>query len=383
MGKEEKDKALEMALSQIEKSYGKEAIMLLGEKSSRIKIEALPTGALSLDLALGIGGLPRGRVIEVYGPEAGGKTTLTLHILAEVQKRGGTAAFIDAEHALDPMYAKRLGVDIDNLLISQPDSGEQALEITEKLVRSGAVDLIVIDSVAALVPKAEIEGEMGDQHMGLQARLMSQALRKLTSIMATTKTTVIFINQLRHKIGVMFGSPETTPGGLALKFYSSVRMDIRKIETIKQGDVVTGARIRVKVVKNKVAPPYRQAEFEMVNGVGISVEGCVLDMGVETGLIEKAGTWFIYKTERMGQGRENAKLWLKQSPDKYKEIEAELRSRFMNPVPAATAEKTDAKAAVKTAPAEKTDVKPAVKTAPAPAREAQPVEQKREKVGRK
>jgi recombination protein RecA len=335
MGKEEKEKALEMALSQIEKSFGKEAIMLLGEKSSRIKIEALPTGALSLDLALGIGGLPRGRVIEVYGPEAGGKTTLTLHILAEVQKRGGMAAFIDAEHALDPMYAQRLGVNIDSLLISQPDSGEQALEITEKLVRSGAVDLIVIDSVAALVPKAEIEGEMGDQHMGLQARLMSQALRKLTSIMATTKTTVIFINQLRHKIGVMFGSPETTPGGLALKFYSSVRMDIRKIETIKQGDVVTGARIRVKVVKNKVAPPYRQAEFEMVNGVGISAEGCVLDMGVETGLIEKAGTWFIHKTERMGQGRENAKAWLKQNPDKYKEIEAELRSRFLNPGAAA------------------------------------------------
>ncbi len=378
MGKEEKEKALEMALSQIEKSYGKEAIMLLGEKSSRIKIEALPTGALSLDLALGIGGLPRGRVIEVYGPEAGGKTTLTLHILAEVQKRGGTAAFIDAEHALDPMYAKRLGVDIDNLLISQPDSGEQALEITEKLVRSGAVDLIVIDSVAALVPKAEIEGEMGDQHMGLQARLMSQALRKLTSIMANTKTTVIFINQLRHKIGVMFGSPETTPGGLALKFYSSVRLDIRKIETIKQGDVVTGARIRVKVVKNKVAPPYRQAEFEMVNGVGISVEGCVLDMGVETGLIEKTGTWFIYKTERMGQGRANAKAWLKQNPDKYKEIEAELRFRFMNPVPA---EKPEVKTAEKTAV--KTDPKTAVKMALVPARETQPAEQKREKVARR
>jgi len=369
MGKEEKDKALEMALSQIEKSFGKEAIMLLGEKSSRIKIEALPTGALSLDLALGIGGLPRGRVIEVYGPEAGGKTTLTLHILAEVQKRGGMAAFIDAEHALDPMYAKRLGVNIDNLLISQPDSGEQALEITEKLVRSGAVDLIVIDSVAALVPKAEIEGEMGDQHMGLQARLMSQALRKLTSIMATTKTTVIFINQLRHKIGVMFGSPETTPGGLALKFYSSVRLDIRKIETIKQGDVVTGARIRVKVVKNKVAPPYRQAEFEMVNGVGISVEGCVLDMGVETGLIEKTGTWFIYKNERMGQGRENAKMYLKTNPDKYKEIEAELRFRFLNPgmvSPAAEAEnkaaekiveKTAEKTAEKTDKTEKTDKK--------------------------
>jgi len=358
MGKEEKDKALEMALSQIEKSFGKEAIMLLGEKSSRIKIEALPTGALSLDLALGIGGLPRGRVIEVYGPEAGGKTTLTLHILAEVQKRGGMAAFIDAEHALDPMYAKRLGVNIDNLLISQPDSGEQALEITEKLVRSGAVDLIVIDSVAALVPRAEIEGEMGDQHMGLQARLMSQALRKLTSIMATTKTTVIFINQLRHKIGVMFGSPETTPGGLALKFYSSVRLDIRKIETIKQGDVVTGARIRVKVVKNKVAPPYRQAEFEMVNGVGISTEGCILDMGVETGLIEKAGTWFIYKTERMGQGRENAKMYLKANPEKYKEIEAELRFRFLNPGVTSPATQAEEKAAEKaTEKADKTEKK--------------------------
>ena len=353
MDKEGKDKALEMALSQIEKSFGKEAIMLLGEKSSRIKIEALPTGALSLDLALGIGGLPRGRVIEVYGPEAGGKTTLTLHILAEVQKRGGTAAFIDAEHALDPMYAQRLGVNIDNLLISQPDSGEQALEITEKLVRSGAVDLIVIDSVAALVPRAEIEGEMGDQHMGLQARLMSQALRKLTSIMATTKTTVIFINQLRHKIGVMFGSPETTPGGLALKFYSSVRLDIRKTETIKQGDVVTGARIRVKVVKNKVAPPYRQAEFEMVNGVGISVEGCVLDMGVETGLIEKAGTWFIYKTERMGQGRDNAKTWLKLNADKYKEIEAELRFRFLNPGVVLPVDKADGKTEEKPEKSEK------------------------------
>ena len=354
MGKEEKDKALEVALAQIEKSFGKEAIMLLGDKSAKIKVEALPTGALSLDLALGIGGLPRGRVIEIYGPEAGGKTTMTLHILAEVQKRGGTAAFIDAEHALDPMYAKRLGVDIDSLLISQPDSGEQALEITEKLVRSGAVDIIVIDSVAALVPKAEIEGEMGDLHVGLQARLMSQALRKLTSIMATTKTTVIFINQLRHKIGVMFGSPETTPGGLALKFYSSVRMDIRKIETIKQGDVVTGARIRVKVVKNKVAPPYRQAEFEMVNGEGISAEGCALDMGVETGLVEKTGTWFIYKTERIGQGRENAKTYLKQNPDKLKEIETELRTRFLLPgLATATTERTEGRPVEKTERKEK------------------------------
>jgi recombination protein RecA len=329
MVKEDKSRALEAALSQIEKSFGKEAIMKLGERSARMKVETLPTGALSLDLALGVGGLPRGRVIEIYGPEASGKTTLTLHILAEAQKKGGAAAFIDAEHALDPLYAKKIGVDIDNLLISQPDSGEQALEITEKLVRSGALDMIVIDSVAALVPKAEIEGEMGDSHVGLQARLMSQALRKLTSIVASTKTTVIFINQIRHKIGVMFGSPETTTGGLALKFYSSVRMDIRKIETLKQGDIVTGARIRVKVVKNKVAPPYRQAEFEMVNGEGISTEGCLLDMGVETGLVEKSGTWFEYAGARIGQGRENAKAWLRQNKDKAAELEAALRGRFL------------------------------------------------------
>ncbi len=329
MVKEDKARALEAALSQIEKSFGKEAIMKLGERSARMKVETLPTGALSLDLALGVGGLPRGRVIEIYGPEASGKTTLTLHILAEAQKKGGAAAFIDAEHALDPVYAKRLGVDTENLLISQPDSGEQALEITEKLVRSGALDIIVIDSVAALVPKAEIEGEMGDSHVGLQARLMSQALRKLTSIVSSTKTTVIFINQIRHKIGVMFGSPETTTGGLALKFYSSVRMDIRKIETLKQGDIVTGARIRVKVVKNKVAPPYRQAEFEMVNGEGISTEGCLLDMGVETGLVEKSGTWFEYGGARIGQGRENAKAWLRQNKDKAAELEASLRGRFL------------------------------------------------------
>ncbi|KAF0126052.1 MAG: recombination protein RecA [Elusimicrobia bacterium] len=329
MIKEDKSRALEAALAQIEKSFGKEAIMKLGERSARMKVETLPTGALSLDLALGVGGLPRGRVIEIYGPEASGKTTLTLHILAEAQKKGGAAAFIDAEHALDPLYARKIGVDIDNLLISQPDSGEQALEITEKLVRSGALDIIVIDSVAALVPRAEIEGEMGDSHVGLQARLMSQALRKLTSIVASTKTTVIFINQLRHKIGVMFGSPETTTGGLALKFYSSVRMDIRKIETLKQGDVVTGARIRVKVVKNKVAPPYRQAEFEMINGEGISTEGCLLDMGVETGLVEKSGTWFEYSGTRIGQGRENAKSWLKQNKDKAAELETALRGRFL------------------------------------------------------
>jgi len=331
MVNDDKNRALEAALSQIEKSYGKEAIMKMGERSGKMKVEVIPTGALSLDLALGVGGLPRGRVIEIYGPESSGKTTLTLHVIAEAQKKGGMAAFIDAEHALDPVYAQKLGVDVDNLLISQPDNGEQALEICEKLVRSGALDIIVIDSVAALVPKAEIEGEMGDLHVGLQARLMSQALRKLTSIVASTKTSVMFINQLRHKIGVMFGNPETTPGGLALKFYSSVRMDIRKIETIKQADVVTGARIRVKVVKNKVAPPYRQAEFEMVNGEGISTEGCLIDMGVECGLLEKSGTWFIYKGDRIGQGRENAKTYLKTNKDVAKEIETELRSRFMSP----------------------------------------------------
>ncbi|OGR40776.1 MAG: recombinase RecA [Elusimicrobia bacterium GWA2_61_42] len=351
MATEEKNRALEAALSQIEKSYGKEAIMKLGERSGRMKIETIPTGALSLDLALGVGGLPRGRVIEIYGPESSGKTTLTLHVIAEAQKKGGMAAFIDAEHALDPVYAQRLGVDVDNLLISQPDSGEQALEICEKLVRSGALDIIVIDSVAALVPKAEIEGEMGDMHVGLQARLMSQALRKLTSIVASTKTSVMFINQLRHKIGVMFGNPETTPGGLALKFYSSVRLDIRKIETIKQADVVTGARIRVKVVKNKVAPPYRQAEFEMVNGEGISTEGCLLDMGVETGLLEKSGTWYIYNGDRMGQGRENAKLYLKANKDKAAEIEKELRSRFLMPgmKPTAGSEKVAAEKAAEKA----------------------------------
>ncbi|MBI4655591.1 MAG: recombinase RecA [Elusimicrobia bacterium] len=329
MSKEDKEKALEAALSQIEKSFGKEAIMKLGEKSSKIKIEVIPTGALSLDLALGVGGLPRGRVIEVFGPEASGKTTLTLHIIAQAQKNGGTAAFIDAEHALDPMYAKRLGVNIDELLISQPDSGEQALEITEKLVRSGAVDVIVIDSVAALVPKAEIEGEMGDHHLGLQARLMSQALRKLTAIMASTKTSVIFINQLRHKIGIMFGNPETTPGGLALKFYSSIRLDIRKIENIKQGDMIVGGRLRVKVVKNKVAPPYRQAECEMINGVGISAEGCLIDMGLETGLIEKSGTWLVYKGEKIAQGRENSKDYLKSNPSVAAEMETELKRRFL------------------------------------------------------
>jgi recombination protein RecA len=325
-----KTKALSLALAQIEKAYGHESIMRLGEKKAT-RIEAIPTGALSLDLALGIGGLPRGRIVEIYGPESSGKTTLTLHVVAQAQKMGGTCAFVDAEHAMDPAYAKALGVDTANLLVSQPDSGEQALEITEKLVRSGAVDVIVVDSVAALTPRAEIEGEMGDSLPGLQARLMSQALRKLTSAISNTNTCLIFINQLRHKIGVMFGSPETTTGGMALKFYASVRCDIRRIENIKKGDVVVAARCRVKVVKNKVAPPYRQALFDMVHGEGISHEGCLLEMGVEAGIIEKSGSWFLYKEDRLGQGRENAKGFLKDSPKISKEIESKLREKFMVP----------------------------------------------------
>jgi len=329
MGKDEKKQALEAALSQIEKAFGKKAIMRLGEKVVETRINIIPTGILPLDFALGVGGIPRGRIIEIFGPEAGGKTTLTLHIISQVQKDGGVAAFIDAEHALDPLYAKKIGVDIDNLLISQPDSGEEALDICEKLVRSGAVDLIVIDSVAALVPKAEIEGEMGDQHVGLQARLMSQALRKLTAIASNTKTAIIFINQIRQKIGVMFGNPETTPGGLALKFYSSVRLDIRKTENIKQGEMVIGSKIKVKVVKNKVAPPYRMAEFEMINGEGVSREGSLLDLGVEVGIIEKTGSWFEYNGKRLGQGREQAKEFLKQNPDVSNEIEAKLREKFL------------------------------------------------------
>lgn len=325
----DKKHALEAALSQIEKTFGKEAIMRLGEKSAKTKISVIPTGALSLDLALGVGGIPRGRIIEIYGPEASGKTTLALTIIAQAQKSGGIAAFIDAEHALDPLYAKNLGVDVDNLLISQPSCGEEALEIAEKLVRSGAVDVVVIDSVAALVPKAEIEGDMGDQHVGLQARLMSQALRKLTAIVSETKTAVIFINQMRQKIGVMFGNPETTPGGLALKYYSSVRLDIRKVENIKQGDTVLGSRIRVKIVKNKVAPPYRMAEFDMINGKGISREGCLLDMGVESGLIEKTGSWFEYNGTRLGQGRDKAKEFLEQNSNIADEIEKILKDKFL------------------------------------------------------
>lgn len=324
-----KAKALELAMSQIEKAFGKEALVRLGSKSAMTAIDVIPTGALSLDLALGVGGLPRGRVIEIYGPEAGGKTTLSLHVIAQAQKAGGTVAFIDAEHALDPLYARNIGVDIDNLLISQPDSGEQALEITEKLVRSGALDLIVIDSVAALVPKAEIEGEMGDAHVGLQARLMSQALRKLTSLLSKTKTCIIFINQLRQKIGVMFGNPETTPGGLALKFYASVRIDIRRVENIKKGDEVIGSRIRAKVLKNKVAPPYRNGEFVMMHGEGISREGCLIDMGVTGQLVEKSGSWYIYNGEKIGQGYDNARQFLKQNKDIADELEKKLREKYI------------------------------------------------------
>jgi recombination protein RecA len=328
MAKDERMKALELALTQIEKDFGKEAIMKLGEKEVKTTVDAIPTGALPLDIAIGIGGIPRGRVIEIYGPESSGKTTLSLHVVANAQKMGGVAAFIDAEHAMDPVYAKKLGVDVDNLLISQPDSGEQALEITETLVRSGAVDVIVIDSVAALVPRSEIEGEMGDQQMGMQARLMSQALRKLTATIAKSNTSLIFINQLRQKIGVMFGNPETTPGGLALKFYSSLRLDIRRIESIKAGDVLIGNRVRVKVVKNKVAPPFRQAEFEMYYGEGISREGCLLDVGVDAGVLEKTGSWFLWKEERLGQGRDNARAFLKEHPDVAERLEKTIREKY-------------------------------------------------------
>ena len=323
----EKKKALEVAMSQIEKQFGKGSVMKLGEFKA-MEIEAIPTGALSLDIALGIGGVPRGRIIEVFGPESSGKTTLALHIVAEAQKMGGEAAFIDAEHALDPVYAKKLGVDIDNLIVSQPDTGEQALEITESLIRSGALDVIVVDSVAALVPKAEIDGDMGDSHMGLQARLMSQALRKLAGAINKSKTVLIFINQLREKIGVMFGNPETTTGGRALKFYASVRLDIRKIENIKQDGEVKGNRVRVKVIKNKVAPPFREAEFDIVYGQGISKEGNILDMAVNLDIVEKAGSWFSYDGNRIGQGRENVKKYLRENPEMLEEIEAKVREDF-------------------------------------------------------
>jgi recombination protein RecA len=323
----DKQKALEMAMLQIEKQFGKGAVMKLGE-SSHMNVDSIPTGALGLDIALGVGGVPRGRVVEIYGPESSGKTTVTLHMIAEAQKAGGEAAFIDAEHALDPVYAKKLGVDIERLLVSQPDTGEQALEIAEALVRSGAIDIIVIDSVAALVPKAEIDGEMGDSHVGLQARLMSQALRKLAGVINKSKTTTIFINQLREKIGIMFGNPETTSGGRALKFYASVRLDIRKIETIKSGTDVIGSRTRVKVVKNKVAPPFKEAEFDIMYGEGISKEGNILDVAVGLDIVNKAGSWFSYKDQRIGQGRENAKQFLKENPTMKGEIEQRVRENY-------------------------------------------------------
>ena len=329
MGNEnpEKKKALEVAMGQIEKQFGKGSVMKLGEFQA-MNIEAIQTGALGLDIALGIGGVPRGRIVEIYGPESSGKTTLALHIIAEAQKMNGEAAFIDAEHALDPVYAKHLGVDIDNLIVSQPDTGEQALEITEALIRSGALDVIVVDSVAALVPKAEIDGDMGDSHIGLQARLMSQALRKLAGAINKSKTVLIFINQLREKVGIMFGNPETTTGGRALKYYSSVRLDIRKIENIKQDGEVVGNRARVKVVKNKVAPPFREAEFDIVYGKGISKEGNILDIGVNLDIVEKSGSWFSYNGERIGQGRENVKKYMKEHPEMMAEIEEKIRAKF-------------------------------------------------------
>ncbi len=321
----DKQKALDAALTQIERAFGKGSIMKLNGEQNHMEVEAISTGSLGLDIGLGIGGVPRGRIVEIYGPESSGKTTLALHIIAEAQKTGGTCAIVDAEHALDPGYAKKLGVDVDNLLISQPDAGEQALEITDTLVRSGALDVLVIDSVAALVPKAELEGEMGDHHVGLQARLMSQALRKLTGSISKSRTVVIFINQIRMKIGVMFGSPETTTGGNALKFYSSVRMDIRRIGQIKQGDEVVGNQTRVKVVKNKMAPPFRQVEFDIMYGKGISKTGEMLDLGVQGNFVEKAGAWFSYDGERMGQGRENSKQYLLDNPDKYAQLEKQIR----------------------------------------------------------
>ncbi|AGC69194.1 protein RecA [Thermoclostridium stercorarium subsp. stercorarium DSM 8532] len=327
MASEEKKKALEMVFSQIEKQFGKGAIMKLGE-AAHMNIDVIPTGALGLDIALGVGGLPRGRIVEIFGPESSGKTTVALHVIAEAQKAGGEAAFIDAEHALDPVYAKALGVNIENLIVSQPDTGEQALEIAEALVRSGAIDVIVIDSVAALVPKAEIDGEMGEQYVGLQARLMSQALRKLSGVISKSRTVAIFINQLREKVGVMFGNPEVTPGGRALKFYASIRMDVRKVETLKEGGEPVGNRTRVKIVKNKVAPPFKEAEFDIIYGEGISKEGNVLDIAVQLDIIKKSGAWFSYNDQRLGQGRENVKKFLKENPEICREIEAKIRAQY-------------------------------------------------------
>lgn len=340
MAVSERDRALELAMSQIERQFGKGSIMRLGDNSA-MQIETIPSGSIALDLALGVGGLPRGRVTEIFGPESSGKTTLALHVIAEAQKLGGLAAYIDAEHALDPIYAARLGVNVNDVLIAQPDTGEQALEITEMLVRSGAVDVIVVDSVAALVPRAEIEGEMGDSHVGLQARLMSQALRKVTAAINRSKTTVIFINQLRERIGVMYGNPETTTGGRALRFYSSLRLEVRRVETIKQGTDSVGIRVRCKVVKNKVAPPFRQCEFDMMHDTGISREGSLLDVGLTMGIVEKAGAWFSLGSTRLGQGRENAKEFLKQNPDIRDQIETEIRdnmTEFAGPAVAVTAQ---------------------------------------------
>jgi recombination protein RecA len=326
-----KQKAIDMALAQIEKQFGKGSIMKLGEQAARLNVEVIPTGSVAIDVALGIGGLPRGRVVELYGPESSGKTTVALHVIAEAQKAGGIAAFVDAEHALDPVYSKALGVDIDNLLISQPDTGEQALEITETLIRSGVVDVIVVDSVAALVPRAEIEGEMGDAFVGLQARLMSQALRKLTGAISKSKCVCIFINQIREKVGVMFGNPEVTPGGRALKFYASVRLEVRKIEALKQGADVVGTRTRCKVVKNKVAPPFKQAEFDILYGLGISREGSLIDIGVELNppVIQKSGAWYSYGDQRIGQGKENARDWLKSHPEVAAEVEQKIKERLL------------------------------------------------------
>lgn len=328
MEREEKLKALEAAIGHIEKQYGKGAVMKLGDPTAQMNVETIPTGSLSLDIALGLGGIPKGRIIEIYGPESSGKTTVTLHMIAEVQKRGGIAGFIDAEHALDPVYARNIGVDIDNLYISQPDNGEQALEITETMVRSGAVDIVVVDSVAALVPKAEIDGDMGESHMGLQARLMSQALRKLTAITSKSNCTVVFINQLREKLGVMFGNPETTTGGRALKFYSSVRLDVRRIESLKQGGEVIGNRTRVKVVKNKIAPPFKEAEFDIMFGEGISMTGDVLDLAAGIDVINKSGAWYAYEGNKIGQGRENAKQYLKDNPEVYDDVVKKVREHF-------------------------------------------------------
>lgn len=342
MVKEEKMRALDAALGQIEKQFGKGSVMKLGDSAANMNVETVPTGSLSLDIALGLGGVPRGRIIEIYGPESSGKTTVALHMVAEVQKRGGIAGFIDAEHALDPAYAEKIGVDIDNLYISQPDNGEQALEITETMVRSGAVDIIIVDSVAALVPKAEIDGDMGDSHVGLQARLMSQALRKLTAVISKSNCIVIFINQLREKVGVMFGNPETTTGGRALKFYSSIRMDVRRIETLKQSGEMVGNRTRIKVVKNKIAPPFKEAEFDIMFGQGISKEGDILDLAANIGIVQKSGAWFAYNDAKIGQGRENAKQYLRDNPAVADEIEAKVRAHYNLPCDLASSQESTA-----------------------------------------